>query len=240
MFRPTLSPSKSILIAGATGLVGRACARRFLSDPAFERMVTLTRRPLPEEIRRLDGSDKIEEHVIDFDALSDERHGHLFQVDQILCCLGTTIKQAGSEEQFRQVDYGYPKALAEIGHRREVGHYLLVSALGANPRSRIFYNRVKGDVEEAVLSVPFRAVTILRPSFLMGDRRKARLGEEVARRLQFLFPPKYRPVSAEDVAAVLLNVARRDESGRRVIESVEIRARARSLRSQPSTGNEAD
>lgn len=223
-------PTKSVLIAGATGLVGRSSTRRLLEDPAFDRVVILTRRPIPHDIRRADLSAKIEEHVIDFDALSEERHGAALQVDVLICCLGTTIKRAGSKNRFREIDYGYPKAMAEIGYARGVRHFLLVSAIGADPGSRIFYNRVKGEAEKAVLAVPLRSVTILRPSLLLGDRAEFRLGEEAAKRLGFLFPRKYRPIRAEDVATVLWEAARVDDPGRRVLESADIQALAREHR----------
>lgn len=214
----------SILVAGATGLVGRACVRRLLDDPAFGRVVVLTRRPLPIDMRT--EGDRLEERRIDFERLESDEYDDLFEVDQILCCLGTTIKKAGSRERFRAVDFGYPSTLAGRGVKHEIRHFLLVSAIGADPHSRIFYNRVKGELEHAVLDLPFRSVTIARPSLLLGDRGEFRLGEEIATRLRFLFPGKYKPVLADDVAAVLVESASRDDPGRHIIESAEIRRRA--------------
>lgn len=215
----------SILVAGATGLVGRACMKRLLGDPAFGRIIVLTRRPLPPEMHERAGG-RLEERRIDFERLASDKYSDLFAVDQILCCLGTTIKKAGSQERFREVDFGYPKTIAERAAKHGARHFLLVSALGADPQSRIFYNRVKVELEEAVLDMPFRSVTIARPSLLLGNRGKFRLGEEIASRLRFLFPAKYKPVHAEDVATVLVNAARRDDVGTRIIESAEIRKRA--------------
>jgi uncharacterized protein YbjT (DUF2867 family) len=208
---------RSILLAGATGLVGRECLRLLVGDPAFSRVVVLARRPLPESA----SAPKLEAHVVDFDGL--EANAALFKVDQILCALGTTIKQAGSRARFRAVDHDYPIALARLGLQHGARHFLLVSALGANPRSRIFYNRVKGEVEEAVLALPYRSVTIARPSLLLGERRDRRLGEEIGKRVAFLVPSKYKPVQAQAVAAALVRLAREDAPGRRVIESEEIR-----------------
>jgi uncharacterized protein YbjT (DUF2867 family) len=93
-----------------------------------------------------------------------------FRVSHIVCALGTTIKKAGSQASFRRVDHDYPVAAGRLGLEQGAQHFLLVSALGANARSRIFYNRVKGDVEQAIRALPYRSVTIVRPSLLLGER----------------------------------------------------------------------
>lgn len=217
-------PASSILVCGATGLVGRACLERLLADPAFARVVVLSRRPLPEAVRSKDTDEKLDVHLVDFERLSE--HRDLLRVDAILCALGTTIKQAGSQERFREVDFGYPLTLARLGLEEGVRHFLLVSALGAGARSRFFYNRVKGELEEALRALPYRSTTIVRPSLLLGDRPEFRLGEEVAKRFAFLFPNKYKPVHADAVAAVLVAAAREDRAGAQVIASAEIRRRS--------------
>lgn len=206
---------RSILLAGATGLVGRECLALLLDDPAFDRVVTVTRRPLlPHHL-----SSKLEAHVVDFDA-DDLRP--LLAVDAIICALGTTMRSAGSEAAFRRVDFDYPLALARLGLEQGASHFLLVSALGANPRSRVFYNRVKGELEQRILALPFRAITIVRPSLLLGERAEFRLGEEVAKRFAFVLPRRYAPVPARAVATVLVNAARENAPGHRIIESSEI------------------
>jgi uncharacterized protein YbjT (DUF2867 family) len=219
---PTLTSalklSKSILVLGATGLVGSHCLRLLATDPAFDRVVVLTRRPLPPG--SLVGT--AESHVVDFDDLA--AHAALFRVDQILCALGTTIRQAGSQDRFRVVDHQYPLEAARLGLAQGATHYLLVSALGANGRSRVFYNRVKGELESAVLALPYRSVTIARPSLLLGPRAEFRMGEQIAKRLAFLVPAKYKPVDAHAVAAALVRAAKADIPGRRIIESREIPA----------------
>lgn len=179
----------------------------------------LTRRPLPRELAQR----SVEPHVVDFDNLA--AHASLFRVDEIICALGTTIKQAGTEEAFRVVDYHYPLTAARLGHERGARHFLLVSSLGADPGSRVFYSRVKGELESAVRALPYRSVTIVRPSLLLGPRAEHRLGEQIAKRLSFLVPAKYKPVDAHAVAAALVRAAK-DAPGRRVIESREIRALA--------------
>jgi uncharacterized protein YbjT (DUF2867 family) len=212
----------SVLICGATGLVGRECLRLLSEDPAFGRIVALTRRPLPEDLLgELDHS-KVEPHVVAFGRLS--AHADLFRVDCILCAIGTTIRKAGSRERFREVDHDYPLAVARLGVKRGAGHFLLVSAIGADPRSRVFYNRVKGEVEVALSALPYRSLTLVRPSLLLGDRAELRLGEEVMKRMAFLSPRKYKPVEARAVAAALLQAALENSPGRRTIESKEIPA----------------
>jgi uncharacterized protein YbjT (DUF2867 family) len=212
-----LHHTKSILLCGATGLVGRHCLPLLSHSPAFGRIVVLTRRPLPPEVLRDLNPEKIEEHVIDFHEVL--AHAALFRVDQILCALGTTMKQAGSKDRFRQVDFQYPLAMARIGIQEGATHFLLVSAVGANARSRFFYSRVKGELEDALLALPYRSTTIVRPSLLLGERDDFRLGEEIAKRLSFLAPARYKPVAARAVAAALVRAAEENVPGSRIIES---------------------
>ena len=207
--------SRSVLIAGATGLVGRECLRQLQSDPGVSRIVAITRRPLA------DVSSKVDAQVVNFDDL--EQHRSLFAVDQVFCALGTTIKKAGSEAAFRHVDYDFPVALARLGREQGASHLLLVSAIGASAGSRFFYNRVKGDLEDVIRTLGYRAVTIVRPSLLLGQREEFRLGERIAMFVGDIVPKKYRPVAARDVAATLVDAARTDQPGFHVIENSEIR-----------------
>lgn len=210
----------AVLLVGATGLVGRECLRLLLADDGFARIVVVTRRPLSPDVR----SPKLETHVVDFDHLNE--YDELFTVDAIICTLGTTIRQAGSRTRFRTVDYEYPLSFARLGRRHGCEHFLVVSALGANTRSRYFYNRVKGDLEESLRGLGYPRLTIVRPSLLLGPRAELRLGEEVAKRvtrwLGPLVPRAFKPVEARAVALTLVRAAREKGSGERVIESGEI------------------
>ena len=206
----------SIALLGATGLVGRHTLDLLAGDPYFTRVVVLARRKFAEAM-----APRVEAHIVEFDRLHERPD--LLGVDQVICALGTTIKAAGgSKEKFRAVDYGIPLAAAKIAQQQGARHFLLVSALGASAESRVFYSRVKGELEDALRTLPFRSVTILRPSLLLGDRNEFRLGEEVAKRFAFLVPGKYRPIHAKDVAAALVRSAKEDVPGLHILESDEI------------------
>lgn len=219
--------SRTALVAGASGLVGGHVLQLLLTDDAFTHVVTLARRPLSVQYT------KLEQRVVDMgalDALLD-----LPPIDDVFCCLGTTIKTAGSQQAFRTVDYDYVVGVARAGQRAGATQILLVTAIGADPASRIFYSRVKGEVEQTVRELPYQAVQIFRPSFLMGDRREARLGERigvpVARLLAPLLPGplrRYRPVHAADVARAMVQLAKDAPRGLNVFEYDGIIAAARS------------
>lgn len=203
----------SVALLGATGLVGRHVLELLANDREFGRIVVIARRRFGEAT-----APRIEGHIIDFDDL--EAHADVFSVDQVICALGTTIKAVGgSRERFRAVDHDIPLTAARLAHRKGARHFLLVSALGANARSRIFYNRVKGELEDALRTIGFRSVTIVRPSLLLGERQEVRVGESIAKRFGWILPGKYKAVHARDVAAQLVASAKADLPGFHVIES---------------------
>lgn len=206
---------KSVLLAGATGLVGGALLERLFADAAFAKITVIARRPLTHVRHR-----KLSVHMLDFDKL--DQHADLFHVDQIFWALGTTIKQAGSREGFRAVDFGYAEKAAHLGAQAGAKHFLLVSALGADIDSGVFYNRVKGETEQIVMALPYRSVTIVRPSFLLGPREEFRPGELIARQFARFAPAKYRAVEASDVAMALVSAAKIDAPGHTIIESRDI------------------
>ena len=204
----------SVVILGATGLVGSECVRQFAVSPRFGRVVALARRPLATTPPR------VETHVIDFERLDDAAEH--FRVSHIVCALGTTIKQAGSQERFRRVDHDYPVAAARLGIQEGAHHFLLVSALGANRQSRVFYSRVKGEVEDVIRALPYRSVTIVRPSLLLGERAELRLGEQIGKLFAGVVPKRCKPVEGSAVASTVLRAAVEDRPGVRIIESREI------------------
>lgn len=197
------------LVAGASGLVGSALLDRLLNDDYYDQVKTISRRALPIN------HSKLRQVIIDFDEL--DQAADKLHADDVYCCLGTTIKKAGSQEAFRKVDFAYPVALARLTHQQGAKQYLLVSALGSNKNSSIFYNRVKGDTEEAIMAVGFETVHIFRPSLLLGNRIEKRRGEKlmigVARVLRPVVPKKYRGIEVTKVAAAMVKNARLRESG---------------------------
>ncbi|MFZ2491745.1 MAG: NAD(P)H-binding protein [Thermoanaerobaculia bacterium] len=218
--------SRSVLLVGATGLVGSHCLEILIRDPDVERIVVLTRRRLGEAMIRRAGA-KIEEKIVDFEKLGD--YADAFKVDAILCALGTTIRKAGTQERFRHVDYDYPMTIARAGLAQGARHFLLVSSLGAASDARVFYSRVKGELENSLMSLGYRTLTILRPSLLLGDRQEKRFGERFASWFEWLAPAKYRGVEAHDVAMVLVDELHDTQPGVQIIESAAIRDRAAEL-----------
>jgi len=213
-------PTRTVLLLGATGLVGRHLLKGLLADDSCGRVVTLTRSP----VKGVSDCAKWDARIVDFER-ADEWRDHI-ATDQVICALGTTMKKAGSRQAFRRVDFDYPLTVAQAARNLGCRHFLLVSAMGANPRSRIFYNRVKGELEAALLTLEFDSVTIFRPSLLLGDRSEFRLGEAVGKRLGqwfgFAIPNACRPVPARSVAAAMLQIAARNPTGNRIVTSTEI------------------
>jgi uncharacterized protein YbjT (DUF2867 family) len=210
---------KSALIAGATGLVGARLLQLLLDDDRYRRVHALVRKPLADHHR------KLVQHTVNFDAL-DTFAWPL--VDDVFCCLGTTIKTAGSQPAFYRVDFTYVKTIAEGSLRTGARQFVMVSAMGADPKSRVFYSRVKGEIEAAVSALDFRSVVIVRPSFLAGARAHPRRGERLALALLTplgpLIPKKYRVVPDLAVARAMIDAAQQPASGVRVIESGRLQA----------------
>jgi uncharacterized protein YbjT (DUF2867 family) len=209
--------SRTALLAGATGLVGTHVLEYLLADDAWSRVVTVGRRTMPQR------HEKLEQRVVDLGGI--EAMGDLPHADEVFCCLGTTIKQAGSQQAFRRVDYDFVAGLARAGLRVGATQFLLVSAIGADPESRVFYSRVKGEAEAAVRKLPYRAIQIFRPSLLLGERSEFRLGERIAMvgapLLQLLLVSRlrrYRPIQASDVARAMVHIAREAPRGPNVYE----------------------
>jgi uncharacterized protein YbjT (DUF2867 family) len=202
-------------VAGATGLVGGHCLRRLLASGLHEHVVAFVRGPLNFAHKRL------EQRTIDYERLS--RMSAFPRGQDVFCCLGTTMKKAGSEAAFLKVDYEYVVRLAETSLRTGADHFYLVSAIGADPKSRVFYSRVKGEAEDAVAKLPFAGLHIFRPSFLIGRRTERRPGEAFGIAAARLFSialvgpaRKYRPIKADTVASAMVAVARERPAGRRV------------------------
>jgi uncharacterized protein YbjT (DUF2867 family) len=209
---------KTALIAGSTGLIGSQLLQLLLTDDYYGRVKAISRKPL--EITH----PKLENIVLDFDRLT-EHHDKL-KADDVFCCLGTTIKKVKTKEKFRKVDFDYPVELAKLTKANGAEQYLLVSALGADKHSKIFYNQVKGEVEEAIGQIGFKSYHIFRPSLLMGDRNEIRSGEEAGKvffkYFGFLVPVKYKGIDSIKVAQAMQKIAARHEPGMHIHESEEL------------------
>ncbi len=212
---------RTALVAGATGLVGGALVTQLSTDARYSTVTALVRRPLEAPLP------KVTQQTFDFSTL---RHGGAVPMaTDVYCCLGTTIRAAGSQEKFREVDFEFVVGLARAAKAAGAARFLLVTAMGASPKSSIFYNRVKGEVEDAVKAVGFETAVVFRPSILDGDRKEHRPGEgvglSVARAISFAMVgplKKYRPSAVRDVAAAMVVAAFEPPSRWRVVEADEI------------------
>ncbi|WP_293199193.1 oxidoreductase [Paenibacillus sp.] len=195
------------MIIGATGLVGGHLVHSLLEHPAYSEVRILVRRRLHLE------HPKLKQHVVDWEQL--ELQGHLFEgIDDLYCCLGTTIKKAGSQDKFREVDYHYPVRAAMLAKQHGVEQMLVISSMGANAGSRVFYSRTKGEMEDAITNVGFRALHIFRPSLILGERGEKRPGEQFAAQIMTFLDrwmkgrlDKYRAIHALTIAQAMRNIA---------------------------------
>lgn len=204
----------TLLIAGATGLVGRHALRIAMDDARVRRVVAPTRRALPPH-------PKLHNPVVDFDALPGE--AAWWAVDAVACALGTTLRDAGSREAFRRVDLDYVQGIAAHARAGGARAFSMVSSLGADAGARNFYLRTKGEAEAAVAACGYESLTVLRPSVIGGDRDRARPAEraamQVLRALRPIVPRRYRVVPAERIADTLVRHAVAAASGHRVVLS---------------------
>ena len=228
--------NRSALVLGATGLVGGHVLRGLLADPAYAAVTTLGRRPLDRTHA------KQTHHVIDFDEPA--QYAPLVRADDVFCCLGTTMRQAGSKDAFRRVDYSYVVDAAKNASANGAEQFLLVSALGADAGSMVFYNRVKGEAEEAVRTLPFYGVYLARPSLLRGDRAEARAGEQradaVLNAVSFLLRGplrRFRPIEAATVAHALIALAKQRPGGVQVYGPEALRGAAHPEGERRTRGN---
>ena len=213
-----MSGHRIALLAGATGLTGGHLLELLLADARYSQAHALVRKPaFPAHTR-------LQEHTFDFD-----HPAKLPRADDVFCCLGTTIKKAGSQAAFRKVDFDYVVTLARRARNAGAKRFLVVSSLGADARSPIFYNRVKGEMEAALREIGFDALHIFQPSLLLGDRREARLGERLgiaasATISPFMLGPakKYRPIEARIVAHAMWKTAWNGQTGIHVHRSDQI------------------
>ncbi|MEM6845629.1 MAG: NAD-dependent epimerase/dehydratase family protein [Bacteroidota bacterium] len=213
------------LIAGATGLIGNELLHMLVRGRHYQKISVLSRREIGTSSKR------VKTIITTYPELSEQTIPD--GVTDVYCCLGTTMKKAGSKEAFREVDYDYPLKIAEISRQKGAQQYLLVSAMGANAKSPIFYNQVKGEIEQAIIELEYPTFHVFRPSVLMGNRDEQRIGEKIAQLVMGGISPlmvgglqKYRPIEGRDVAHAMYRIAKKELTGRYIFESDKIQVLA--------------
>lgn len=205
---------KQLMLVGATGLVGSHVLQKALADPAVERVVAPTRKPLAPHPRLLNP-------VVDFERLPED--AEWWRVDAVVCTLGTTIRVAGSQAAFYKVDHDHPLEVAYLARRHGARAFALNSALGADARARVFYSRTKGEIERDLQAVGYPSLTLVRPGLIGGQRQESRPMEQMAvlvsRAVQPLLPRRYRVVPAERIAHHLLQAVLAGAPGVHVLPS---------------------
>lgn len=212
---------KTALIAGASGLVGSELLKFLIENDEYETIHLLSRKPLKIQ------SPKIVEHIVNFGELNKFEPNVKF--NHVFCTLGTTIKKAKTKENFRKVDFDYVLALGQKAKEWNSDKFLMVSSLGANAKSRIFYSRVKGEIEQVLTDLLLSQLFIFRPSLLLGDRKESRAGEKTAINVYKIINPlffgpfkKYKGIEAKQVAKGMISTALTHTDHFKVLESDEI------------------
>lgn len=213
--------NKTAILLGASGLVGSFLLDILLNSEEYRSVIIFVRKEIGLK------HSKLTEHIIDFDQL--DKYADLVQADDLFCCLGTTIKQAKTREAFKLVDYYYPLKFAEMAKKNGVTQFLMVTSIGANDTSSVFYLKTKGECEEAIKKLNLSSTSIFRPSSLLGPRKvvrpQERIGEIVMKVFSFCLIGKlrkYRPIQAQRVAEAMSIVAQSPKQGFTIYESDQI------------------
>lgn len=209
---------KTAIVLGATGLTGGYLVDILLDHPAYSKVKVYTRRPLEKS------HDKLEVIICDLMALEALEN---FKADHVFCCIGTTAKKTPDQEQYYKIDYGIPVTAAELAKKNGSSTYAVVSAIGADPKSSIFYSRTKGEMEEAVLAEDIPNTYIMQPAIIGGPRKEFRLGERIGLFFFDLLSPlligalrKYRVIPAERIAKAMVHLALEGSPGGRIKSDV--------------------
>ncbi|HEC59282.1 MAG TPA: NAD-dependent epimerase/dehydratase family protein [Methylophaga sp.] len=209
-----------LLLVGATGLVGSHVLKLALNDQRISRVVVLSR----SAITKIETDPKLDIIQVDFDDLPSS--AEWWQVDSVICTLGTTMRKAKTKTQFRRVDYDYPLAVATIAKQQGASSFVLNSSMGANPSSRLFYNQVKGDIEAAITKINYQSLTILRPGLIEGQRNEKRLGEQIMinflKVFSGLLPKSMQPNLAQNIAQQMIEAAIEQKKGITFIRSKQL------------------
>ncbi|MCC5919789.1 MAG: oxidoreductase [Cyclobacteriaceae bacterium] len=200
----------SAMIVGATGLIGNNLLHQLLKDSSYDKVIAVVRTKIDLE------HPKLLQYVLDFEQL--EEVGVLLAADHVYCCLGTTIGKAGSKAAFRKVDYEYVLAFAQQCLANKCQIFTLVSSMGSDVNSSVFYSRTKGEIEKALSDLKFPKLIIVRPALLLGDRSEKRFGEDLFKKVSLAMPflyfgpfKKYKPIHAEIVAQAMYKLSQKKE-----------------------------
>lgn len=212
---------KSALLFGASGLVGGELLQCLLEADEYDRVIIIVRRDLGVS------HPKLQQVISNFSDLT--LHADIFAVNDVFCCLGTTVKKTPDQNEYKKIDVDYPLEIARLAKENQVQNYLIVSAMGADKHSRFFYNRLKGLLEDELMKIGLPGLHIFRPSLLNGARKEFRSGEKAAivlsRIFIFLFVGplrKYRPISATAVARGMYAAAQKNKTGSFIYNSDQI------------------
>lgn len=209
---------RTAILAGASGLIGKELVQKLINSDQYRLIYLLSRRK--GEFTH----EKIRELVIDFEKIDQLIFDE--PVDDVFCTLGTTMKQAGSRDNFKKVDFEYVVALANLGKQSGATKFLVISAMGADSKSAIFYNKVKGMTEEALIKIGYDQLIIFRPSLLLGKRPEARFAERLSgvfmKTFNFLIPDNYKAIQAEKVADSMLKIAINSTASVLIVKSGEM------------------
>ncbi|SBW08628.1 conserved hypothetical protein [uncultured Dysgonomonas sp.] len=213
--------AKTAILIGSTGLTGSHLMRILLNSDIYDKTICFVRRETKIS------HPKLVQHIVDFDDV--DSYKDYMEGNDMFCCLGTTIKKAGSQEAFKKVDLTYPLQFAKVAAVNGIKQFSIISAIGANPESSNFYLRIKGKCEEELRKLPFQSISIFRPSLLEGNRKEFRFGERVLSFAMKIFSifltgklKKYRPIKAKDVAEAMYRIAQQNTVGLHVYRSDEI------------------
>lgn len=204
---------QTAIVAGATGLIGKHLIKELLACPDYGKVIALVRTPWKEQ------SEKCIQITTDYASLEEQIHAYIPD-SHMFCCLGTTIKKAQTQERFKEVDYEFPMRLGRLAKQYNASQFAIITAIGANARSGVFYSRVKGEVEEGLMRLELPALHIFRPSMLLGSREEFRLGEKLGMGLSAAISPllagplrQYKPIRAEWVAKAMVKAVQSEKRG---------------------------
>ncbi len=212
---------KTAIILGATGLTGGILLQQLLKDPRYEKIKVFSRSKVAVK------NNKIEENLTDLLKIEDQREN--FKGDEVFCCIGTTKNKTPDEDTYKRIDYGIPVAAAKLAKEIGISTFIVISALGASKDSKIFYNRIKGEMERDVIAQNINSTYIFQPSLISGDREEKRSFEKLAKTIMTVINPlmigplkKYRSIHPETIAKAMIKVANNGYT-KKIIPSDEIK-----------------